>query len=161
MNFCVDRTVVLADVISSWPLNYVPTEKDYETAFVTNATIEYLQENGKKIWLVLEGDWGGQIYLTIPICFLGEEAKVAELLKFIDERAWSCNDGHGTDVQLNLTNNPENGVSGGMGGGMLLDRLWMYCEFSDSRWKEKVFEMLGLAEDVEMSLGFPPDEFDE
>ena len=41
--------------------------------------------------LVLEGDWGGQTYLTVPAKFVGEKANPGQLLKEMNNFAWDCN----------------------------------------------------------------------
>lgn len=43
------------------------------------------------LWLVLEGDYGGQIYLTVPWACVGRDAKVGELLRAIDRLCWGEN----------------------------------------------------------------------
>ncbi len=45
------------------------------------------------VWLVLEGDWGGQIYLTVPWKCVAHHAKIGELLRAMNGLAWGCN-GH-------------------------------------------------------------------
>ena len=106
-----------------------------------------LVSNGwKDIWLVLEGDWGGQIYLTVPWKLLGADPKVLPLLKSLDREAWSCNRGEGR--QAYLLSPRERGqktrdVTGGMGGGRLTDGLWLHREF-EYGWHQTARKMLGL-----------------
>ncbi len=91
-------------------------------------------------WLVMSGDWGGQIYLTVPLKFVGPKAKILELLKEMDEFAWSCNEGRGGDVGIYSPSDPRaiakgiicnrrDGFMGGMGGGYLVFGLWIHREF--------------------------------
>jgi len=40
------------------------------------------------VWLVLEGDCGGQIYLSIPWLCVGKKARISELLREMDLQAW-------------------------------------------------------------------------
>lgn len=99
-------------------------------------------------WLVFEGDWGGQIYLTVPWRLIGQNARLFELLRFLDQLAWECNDGEGRSLYLyspkqlrqrfqeqgwNPREVPLKIVSGGMGGGRLLsNRFWLHEEFSQN-----------------------------
>lgn len=98
---------------------------------------EHMSRDKKKArrerqWLVLEGDYGGQIYLTVPKSLVGENADTKTLLAELDAKAWDCNEGEGASVYLH-TATKNNGVSGGMGGGELTSYLWLHEEFtSDS-----------------------------
>ena len=88
MKCCVGKNVVLADVIDGWPDGFEATREDYEKAGKRNLSFEYLQENGHRIWMVLEGS--GRISMGSgiePVAFstggtllmpaaIGEEAKV-------------------------------------------------------------------------------------
>jgi len=77
-------------------------------------------------YFVLEGDWGGQIYLTVPVSQVKvSEGRVLELLKLIDKVSWDCNEGDGASLQI-ITTRPNMPVSGGMGGGMHTSDLWMH-----------------------------------
>lgn len=106
-----------------------------------------LAANGwNDVWLVLEGDWGGQIYLTVPWSSLGEDPKVLPLLKGLDREAWSCNRGDGRNAYLYSPSEREQkgrGVPGGMGGGRLKDGLWLHREFAYG-WHVEARQMLGL-----------------
>jgi hypothetical protein len=88
-------------------------------------------------WLVLEGDWGGQIYLTIPWRLVGHDALVGALLHWLDWLAWECNEGDGARASLydptRHGDDPEEGIDGGMGGGELRDGLWLHDEFASER----------------------------
>ncbi len=98
-------------------------------------------------WLVLEGDWGGQIYLTVPLALVGPNARIFDLLQEIDKREWGCNEEDGASA---LVYSPEATLdrmraygadedfikemrsdmghySGGCGGGELTDGLWLGC----------------------------------
>lgn len=103
-------------------------------------------EDASGYWLVLEGDWGGQIYLTVPFALVGPNARIFDLLREIDGHEWSCNEGDGAGA---LLYSPEASLqemismcpeieqelvdqlreakmhySGGCGGGELTDGLW-------------------------------------
>jgi len=100
-----------------------------------------IAEHGEQtVWLVLEGDWGGQIYLTVPWQFVGRRARIKTLLTKFDRLAWGCNGGDGSSAYIyrkdesHLEMEREAGclcgVSGGMGGGGLFeDTPWMHDEF--------------------------------
>lgn len=97
-------------------------------------------------WLVLYGDWEGQIYLTVPWAMVGAKARIFDLLKEIDGLEWASNEGDGAGAILYspsatlaalVGDNPPaeideefrrefaNHYSGGMGGGELTDGLWL------------------------------------
>lgn len=97
-------------------------------------------------WLVLEGDWGGQIYLTVPWRLLGEDPKVLPLLKGLDREAWSCNRGDGRQAylySLRERGKGMRGVAGGMGGGRLTDGIWLHRAF-EYGWHQEARKLLGL-----------------
>jgi len=109
-----------------------------------------------KKWLVLEGDWGGQIYLTIPpelvSLYLSRYplAAVSLLLQEIDRFAWGCNDDDGASAYI-LEPDAEDlefgGIAGGMGGGRLTGSLWLHDGLKqDSEWEELAKLRLGLKE---------------
>lgn len=77
-------------------------------------------------YVVMEGDWGGQIYLTCPTGLVkcGEEA-LRKLLSKIDQGEWGCNEGGGASMSFGRAK-PGDGVSGGMGGGAVTDGLWIH-----------------------------------
>ncbi|OGL95048.1 hypothetical protein A2348_04755 [Candidatus Uhrbacteria bacterium RIFOXYB12_FULL_58_10] len=114
------------------------------------------------VWLILEGDYGGQIYLSVPWQCVARTARIGELLRGIDALCWGCNALAGASARLvrprsaakivaELTLNGDAPaevaaafgfesldefveanrmfVSGGMGGGQLLqNRLWLHDE---------------------------------
>ncbi|OIO39198.1 MAG: hypothetical protein AUJ71_01255 [Candidatus Omnitrophica bacterium CG1_02_49_16] len=58
--------------------------------------------------LVMEGDWGGQTYLTAPARLIGANANLGQLLKELNDFAWDCNadaaelnGSDGSDMYLN------------------------------------------------------------
>ncbi len=140
--------------------------------------------NGEKRWYVFEGDWGGQVYASVPLEVISEvtDDQLHAFLSACDDIAWACNEGEGvgtcvvedrgagpdwddesdagcdaidtwyklqeavsaermcgpadmfkSSVSLlsGLTSwSAVGGVTGGMGGGLLLaDDLWLHDEF--------------------------------
>ncbi len=75
-------------------------------------------------WFILEGDWGGQIYLTIPIAKTTAE-RAQQALRIIDAVEWSCNERRGASFYTQ-DGQPGDGVWGGMGGGLLTEGLWTH-----------------------------------
>ena len=113
--------------------------------------LSFLRKNAKRIWLVLEGDHGGQIYLTVRLDKLGDGALFASLLKKLDTAAWPEND-LGDSWDLYLTDHPRRGVEGGMGGGRLRDGVWLHEEFHrDKKWRKMVREELKLKKGTRIS----------
>ncbi len=102
-------------------------------------------EDATGYWLVLEGDWGGQIYLTVPLALVGPNARIFDLLHEIDGREWASNEedgatalahspeaaiermrSYGADEDFILEMQSESGhYDGGCGGGDLTDGLWL------------------------------------
>lgn len=96
-------------------------------------------------FVIAEGDWGGQIYFTIPKNLIHKDAQVIELTVFVDKHEWNCNEGSGFNVyEMNprsdfleygkeIPDYPWNSVSGGMGGGELIeDGVWIHPDISKS-----------------------------
>jgi hypothetical protein len=107
-----------------------------------------MKNNGT--WLVLEGDWGGQIYLTVPSHLVGEGARVDELLEKLDAFAWDCNEGDGRSVYLYEPEADElafadDGSTVGTTGYRFMDRLWIHPEFKDGTWTTLAKQLLLLA----------------
>ena len=76
-------------------------------------------------FVVMKGDWGGQIYLTCPArlvkCY---EAALKKMLTKIDEVEWVCNGGGGTALYFERVKT--GGIGGGMGGGAVREGLWVH-----------------------------------
>lgn len=81
-----------------------------------------------RVWLVLEGDFGGQIYLTVPWRRVGERARIALALGFLDLLAWPHNDGMGARAFLHPAS--AGPLVGGMGGGSLRLVPWFHPDFT-------------------------------
>jgi hypothetical protein len=83
--------------------------------------------------VVLEGDWGGQIYLTCPLKYVKcDEQTLKKLLREIDNFEWDCNEGDGTHMTY-IRANAGDGVGGGMGGGVVEDGLWIHPDIADDK----------------------------
>lgn len=52
------------------------------------------------VWLVLEGDYGGQIYLSVPFQSIARKARIGQLLREMDTLAWRCNGRCGASARL-------------------------------------------------------------
>ncbi|MEM7227077.1 MAG: hypothetical protein AAF495_29185 [Pseudomonadota bacterium] len=71
--------------------------------------------------MIFEGDHGGTIYLTVPVSQVGcGEATLRRLLLDIDALYWANDEGTGLFPEPRPANS---GVIGGMGGGLVLDKL--------------------------------------
>jgi hypothetical protein len=90
--------------------------------------------------VIFEGDEGGTIYLTVPaLQVVCSEATLKQLLLDIDEMCWRDR----SSVHLVYEALPVgSGVAGGMGGGRVMDTLWLHPEL----------ENLGLRHEVEAVL---------
>ena len=78
--------------------------------------------------VILEGDYGGQIYLTCPVGMVhcSPEA-LRQLLVEIDAKCWACNEGEGAGIYYERKP-AGSGVWGGMGGGAVTTGLWLHEE---------------------------------
>lgn len=114
----------------------------------------------KQKHLVMEGDWGGQIYLTVPVqLVITPEESVSRLLQELDKIAWACNEGSGMGMYC-VPSRQKDGVDGGMGGGKLFpDAVWLHGHFQHERGFQKaevlklIRDLLGLSPDVKIVMG--------
>ena len=92
-------------------------------------------------YVVMEGDWGGQIYLTCPVRYvICDEDMLKKLLKKLDHMCWKCNGGDGAAIRYETFSQGEI-VAGGMGGGLAVDGLWIHpkiLEINDIKEKLEV-----------------------
>lgn len=98
--------------------------------------------------VIFEGDYGGTIYLTIPVgeVICGEIA-LKQLLSDIDAMCWS--DPLGARVLYEVV--PVGaGVAGGMGGAQVVDGLWLHPDV----------EALGMREDIHQVLNGKREQID-
>jgi hypothetical protein len=90
--------------------------------------------------IIFEGDDGGTIYLTIPAnhCHC-DEAELQHLLSDVDARYWKDM----SMAKIFYECLPEgSGVAGGMGGGHILDGLWLHPEIEALGIRKEVQEVL-------------------
>ena len=91
-------------------------------------------------YVVMEGDWGGQIYLTCPVKYIVcDEALLMKILKKLDHMCWKCNSGEGAEIRYETFNLGDT-VPGGMDGGLAEDGLWIH---------PKIIEENDIAEELE------------
>jgi hypothetical protein len=92
--------------------------------------------------VILEGDYGGQVYLTCPAALVRCSSEVLQqLLLDIDAWCWPGNDGHGAGVYFEQK--PVGaGVWGGMGGGIIADGLWLHAEVEGFGIRDQVEAVL-------------------
>jgi hypothetical protein len=97
-------------------------------------------------WLVMTGDCGGQVYLTVPWKLVGPEPELDRLLIRLDVAAWGAgNDNDMFAHYLLMPDNSDHVVDGGMGGGELTKSLWLHEEFrGDFEWTKLACELLGI-----------------
>jgi hypothetical protein len=110
--------------------------QDIYTAFTTFVAA---REHPSSV-VIFEGDDGGTIYLTIPVREVAcGEATLRQLLFDIDAMCWS--DTRGARVVYEVV--PVGAaVAGGMGGGQVIDGLWLHPRV----------EALGMREDFQQVL---------
>jgi|TARA_Y100000310_G_C20261811_1_gene613974 hypothetical protein len=91
-------------------------------------------------YMVMEGDWGGQIYLSIPVKKIKcNYNTLKNLLNEIDKKEWECNEGDGSGIYFERKNAGE-GITGGIGGGVASENLWVHEDLDEV--KNKIFAVL-------------------
>jgi len=93
----------------------------------TGGSMPKKQKKGIEYY-VLEGDYGGQIYLTVPVSQV-PEAKVLAALAVIDAIEWFGNGGDDRNIQKGR---PGKVTGGGMGGGRFERSLWLHSNITPS-----------------------------
>jgi hypothetical protein len=115
-------------------VGYGPRDQDEEASHMN---YEKAKEAPNGVF-IMSGDYGGQVYMTCPMRYVQcNKRALRRLLKDIDSRGWGCNEGDGADL-LYLQREAGQGVWGGMGGGIILDGLWVHEEFGplkDAIWR--------------------------
>ena len=106
---------------------------DGYTAFETIAAARDHQDGV----VIFEGDYGGTIYLTIPVPQVAcDEATLRQLLLDVDAMCWSNSSGARVVYEALPIGA---GVAGGMGGGEVVDGLWLHSRI----------EALGMRADIQ------------
>jgi hypothetical protein len=74
--------------------------------------------------VVLEGDYGGQIYVVAPVHMVQcDEPSLNRLLAELDALEWKDEEGASVFYERRATGE---GVAGGMGGGVVLPTVWVH-----------------------------------
>lgn len=59
--------------------------------------------NFNDLYLILEGDWGGQIYLTLPLKLVKiDKRQIIDILFYLDNLAWPFNENQGCQFYIEL-----------------------------------------------------------
>ena len=91
-------------------------------------------------YLVMEGDWGGQIYLAIPVILIKCSYEILKsLLKELDKILWEINEGEGSGIYFERMRK-ETSVIGGMGGGMATNAIWIHKDLT--HLKKKIIDVI-------------------
>ncbi|MEK6949770.1 MAG: hypothetical protein AABX34_06100 [Nanoarchaeota archaeon] len=91
-------------------------------------------------YIIMEGDWGGQIYLSVPVNKIKcDYQTLKNLLDEIDRKEWECNKGDGSGIYFERKNAGK-GITGGMGGGISTDDLWVHEDLN--KIKNKISAVL-------------------
>jgi hypothetical protein len=86
--------------------------------------------------VILQGDEAGQIYLTCPATKVKcTETDLQRLLEYLDSKAWKDLDSAGIFYE---SPSPEGTVSGGMGGGLVVNGVWLHPRLVDMGIEDKV-----------------------
>jgi hypothetical protein len=98
-------------------------------AFVTLRSLEEARTMDHTA-VVMQGGSGAQIYLTVPVKYVSCDGdSLVALLTSLDAIEW--NDPAQASVSFELA--PiGSGIYGGMGGGSVIDGIWMHPRLSDS-----------------------------
>jgi hypothetical protein len=92
--------------------------------------------------MVLEGDWGGQIYVACPLTEVAaSDEALTELLVALDRLAWPYNDADGRQIRFERAA-AGSGVAGGMGGGCVDRTIWVHEEFVAAGLDEQIREVV-------------------
>ena len=125
-------------VSPQWPQVSVPHESDLRSMVADSQGTDYrayktLQEarSDPDAVVILEGDWGGMIYVVAPLNLVRcDEDRLRQLLVDLDVVAWGPPDGQeegGRDL-LYEHQPVGSGIPGGMGGAASTGELWVHQE---------------------------------
>jgi hypothetical protein len=86
--------------------------------------------------IVMEGDYGGSIYLTCPAGLVGcDEPTLRQLLHDLDGYDWNDPEGVGFYYEVAPVGS---GVAGGTGGGVVTDGVWLHPDLEAKGLRERV-----------------------
>jgi hypothetical protein len=91
-------------------------------------------------YVILQGDFGGQIYLVCPASQVGcPEAQLRSLLSDLDKLAWREPEGARLLFERHPVGEP---IVGGMGGGEATGQLWLHKDFEKLRLRPAILAVL-------------------
>jgi len=86
--------------------------------------------------VVMEGDYGGSIYLTCPARLVRcDEPTLRQLLHDLDAHDWDDPDGAGLYYEVAPVGSR---IAGGTGGGVVIDGLWLHPDLATKGLRERV-----------------------
>jgi hypothetical protein len=86
--------------------------------------------------VVMEGDYGGSIYLTCPARIVNcDDATLRRLLLDLDKRDWNDADGVGLYYEVA---SPGSGIAGGTGGATVTTGVWLHPDLEAKGLRERV-----------------------
>jgi len=90
--------------------------------------------------VIMEGDYGGSIYLTCPVSLVScDEDTLAKLLSDLDDAYWRDTEG----ASLCFEPRPVGSrVAGGTGGGVVLPGLWVHPDLEKLDLRDETEEVL-------------------
>lgn len=85
--------------------------------------------------IVMEGDYGGSIYLTCPALVVRcDERTLRQLLHDLDEHYWNDPEGVGLYYEVAPVGS---GLVGGTDGGLVTDRVWLHPDLEAKGLRER------------------------
>jgi len=90
--------------------------------------------------VVMEGDYGGQCYLTAPMRIVAcQENELGQLLQDLDEIFWQDVEGRHLYYEQHRSGDR---IDSGMGGGLILDDTWIHKQLIEFGLETKIREVL-------------------
>jgi hypothetical protein len=100
--------------------------------------------------MIFEGDWGGQIYATCPAALIRcSEATLDLLLRDFDAIGWCDLEGARVCFERRAIGR---GVAGGLGGGRIVDGVWVHPRMAEMGLTAAIRDMLTGLRDPERSI---------